>query len=108
MDPDFNKRDSFHATIHHPRMSEEEWTQAYENAWRTFYSRENIIKILSRWGHNAHAYWNAFTMIIWYKNAALIEKQHPMVAGFFRLQGPIVTPPRLCRRSPTHPPVEAD
>jgi hypothetical protein len=30
---------------------------------------------------------------VWYKNAALIEKQHPMVAGFFRLKD------RLTRRS---------
>ena len=32
MDPDFNKRDSFHATIKHPLMTAEEWTEAYEDA----------------------------------------------------------------------------
>jgi hypothetical protein len=26
------------------------------------------------------------SIFFWYKNAALIEKQHPMVAGFFRLK----------------------
>jgi hypothetical protein len=52
MDPDFNKRDSFHATIEHPHMSAEEWTEVYEDAWKTFYSKENMIKILSRWNHN--------------------------------------------------------
>jgi hypothetical protein len=26
------------------------------------------------------------SIFLWYKNAALIEKQHPMVAGFFRLK----------------------
>jgi hypothetical protein len=86
MDPDFNKRDSFHATIHHPRMTAEEWTEAYENAWNTFYSKENMIKILSRWSNHAKAYWNLMSVFFWYKNAALIEKQHPMVAGFFRLK----------------------
>lgn len=86
MDPDFNKRDSFHATIHHPRMTAEEWTEAYENAWETFYSKENMIKILSRWSDNAKNYWNLMSVFFWYKNAALIEKQHPMVAGFFRLK----------------------
>jgi radical SAM superfamily enzyme YgiQ (UPF0313 family) len=86
MDPDFNKRDSFHATIKHPRMTAEEWTEAYENAWKTFYSKENMIRVLSRWKDHPRNYWNLMSIFFWYKNAALIEKQHPMVAGFFRLK----------------------
>ncbi len=86
MDPDFNKRDSFHATINHPRMTADEWTAAYENAWTTFYSKENMIKVLSRWTNHPKNYWNLMSIFFWYKNAALIEKQHPMVAGFFRLK----------------------
>lgn len=86
MDPDFNKRDSFHATINHPRMSAEEWTEAYEEAWKTFYSKENMIRVLSRWTNHTKNYWNLMSVFFWYKNAALIEKQHPMVAGFFRLR----------------------
>jgi len=86
MDPDFNKRDSFHPTINHPLMSAEEWTEAYEEAWKTFYSKENMIKCLSKWTDNPYNYWNLMSIFFWYKNAALIEKQHPMVAGFFRLK----------------------
>jgi hypothetical protein len=86
MDPDFNKRDSFHATIQHSRMTAEEWTEAYENAWKTFYSKENMIRVLSRWTNSPKNYWNLMSVFFWYKNAALIEKQHPMVAGFFRLK----------------------
>jgi radical SAM superfamily enzyme YgiQ (UPF0313 family) len=86
MDPDFNKRDSFHATIEHPRMTADEWTEAYENAWQTFYSKEYMTKVLARWTNHPKAYWNLMSVFFWYKNAALIEKQHPMVAGFFRLK----------------------
>ena len=86
MDPDFNKRDSFHATIKHPHMTAEEWTQAYEDAWKTFYGKENMIRVLSRWSHNPRAYWNLMSIFFWYKNAALIEQEHPMIAGFFRLK----------------------
>ena len=86
MDPDFNKRDSFHATIEHPLMTADEWTEAYENAWRAFYSKENMIKTLARWTNAPKNYWNLMSIFFWYKNAALIEKQHPMVAGFFRLK----------------------
>jgi radical SAM superfamily enzyme YgiQ (UPF0313 family) len=86
MDPDFNKRDSFHATTKHPKMTAEEWTQAYEDAWESFYSKENLTRILSRWSHNPKVYWNLVNVYMWYKNAALIEKEHPMIAGFFRLK----------------------
>jgi radical SAM superfamily enzyme YgiQ (UPF0313 family) len=86
MDPDFNKRDSFHATIQHPLMSAEEWTEAYESAWQTFYSKENMIRCLSKWTDHPINYWNLMAIFFWYKNPALIEKQHPMVAGFFRLK----------------------
>ena len=86
MDPDFNKRDSFHPTTKHPHMTAEEWTEAYEDAWSSFYSKENLTKILSRWSHNPRVYWNLLNVYMWYKNAALIEKQHPMIAGFFRLK----------------------
>jgi hypothetical protein len=92
MDPDFNKRDSFHATITHPHMSAEEWTRVYEDAWEAFYSKENMIQILSRWNHNPKIYWNLMSIFFWYKNAAVIEKEHPMIAGFFRLKD------RLSRR----------
>jgi len=92
MDPDFNKRDSFHATIKHPNMTAEEWFQAYEDAWKSFYSKENMIKILSRWNHHPRNYWNLMSIFFWYKNAAVIEREHPMIAGFFRLKD------RLSRR----------
>lgn len=92
MDPDFNKRDSFHATIHHPRMTADEWTEAYEDAWKTFYSKEYMTRVLARWSNHPKSYWNLMSVFFWYKNAALIEKQHPMVAGFFRLKD------RKCRR----------
>ncbi|HEY3303095.1 MAG TPA: radical SAM protein [Candidatus Binatia bacterium] len=92
MDADLNKRDSFHATIKHPRMWAHEWTAAYEGAWKTFYSKENMIRILSRWNHSPRNYWNLMSIFFWYKNAAVIEKEHPMIAGFFRLKS------RLSRR----------
>lgn len=86
MDPDFNKRDSFHATIEHPNMTEEEWDQAYYDAWQTFYSKENIIRILSRWNHNPRMYWSLLWVLLWYKHSSLVEKTHPMIAGLFRLK----------------------
>jgi hypothetical protein len=45
-----------------------------------------MIRSLSRWTDSPKNYWNLMSIFFWYKNAALIEKQHPMVAGFFRLK----------------------
>ena len=45
-----------------------------------------MIRILSRWSDNPRNYWNLMSIFFWYKNAALLEKEHPMVAGFFRLK----------------------
>jgi hypothetical protein len=62
-------------------MSAESWTQAYRDAWRTFYSYENMKGILER--TNDRNYYNVMKNFIWYKNA-LIEGEHPMITGFFR------------------------
>jgi hypothetical protein len=51
-----------------------------------------MIKILSRWNHHPRNYWNLMSIFFWYKNAAVIEGEHPMIAGFFRLKD------RLSRR----------
>ena len=67
-------------------MTAEAWTQAYRDAWHTFYSKNNLIKILARWSHHPAAYWNLLFLYLWYKNAALIEREHPMIAGFYELK----------------------
>ena len=32
-------------------------------------------------------YWNVFKNIVWYKSATVLEENHPMMTGFFRLKG---------------------
>jgi hypothetical protein len=66
-------------------MSREEWFQAYKDAWKSFYSFENMRNILLR--ATPRMYWNVFKNIVWYKSAALLEGNHPMMTGFFRLKG---------------------
>lgn len=84
LDADLNRYDSFHATTAHPRMSRGAWAQAYRDAWATFYSRRNMIRILRR---TAPAnYWAVFANFIWYKNAIEVEQGHPMIEGFVRLK----------------------
>jgi radical SAM superfamily enzyme YgiQ (UPF0313 family) len=83
LDPDYNNYDSFHPTMPHARMSAEEWTAAYRDAWTAFYSVENMRRALLR--QNPHTYWGLFKCFIWYRSA-MVEGAHPMVTGFVRLK----------------------
>ncbi len=85
LDADLNNYDSFHETLRHPQMRGGEWTQAYRNAWQSFYGVENMKEILKK--AQPERYWNIFSNFIWYKNAVQVEGGHPMVHGFFRLKG---------------------
>jgi hypothetical protein len=86
MDADLNNYDTFHETHRHPRMKPGEWLTAYENAWQTFYSTENMKRILAR-DLKGDNYWGIFSNFMWYKNSIDIEGGHPMIHGFFRLKG---------------------
>jgi hypothetical protein len=85
IDTDLNRYDSFHPTMDHPHMSREQWFDAYKQAWQSFYNFENMRNILQR--ATPRMYWNVFKNIVWYKSAAILEGNHPMMTGFFRLKG---------------------
>ncbi|MGH9460975.1 MAG: radical SAM protein [Vicinamibacteria bacterium] len=84
LDPDYNTYDSFHESLPHPLMKDGAWTRAYKDAWRSFYSFENMKEILSN--ADPRNYWDIFRNFYWYKNSALNEGAHPMITGFFRLK----------------------
>ncbi|HEX8872527.1 MAG TPA: radical SAM protein [Candidatus Acidoferrum sp.] len=85
MHPDFNLYDSQHEVTHHPRLKDGSWKETYLEAWRTFYSFENMKEILRR-GSPAN-YWNNFLRFLWYKNSIQTEGRHPMMCGYFRMKG---------------------
>ena len=85
MDPDYNKYDSSHETMTYPNFPEPgSLKRLYFEAWKTFYSFDNMKRILSR--ASPRNYWNILGNFMWYKNAALVEHRHPMMAGLFRLK----------------------
>ncbi len=84
LDPDLNTYDSFHESLPHPLMKNGAWTRTYKKAWRTFYSFDNMKEILSK--ADPKNYWDILRNFYWYKNSALNEGTHPMIAGFFPLK----------------------
>lgn len=85
MDPDFNRYDSWHAVSNHRHLKRGEWSELYQQAWRIFYSFDNMKAILRR--APQRDYWSNLFRFIWYKNSFLTEGRHPMMCGFFRLKG---------------------
>jgi len=82
MDADLNNYDSFQPVIDHPRMSRKEWQQAYNRAWRQFYTARQMTTALRRTSKND--YWGLFRNFLWYRWSAMVEGVHPMMAGFLR------------------------
>lgn len=80
--PDFNLYDSHHETTIHPLMKNGEWKESYWEAWRRFYSLENLRAVLSR--SSPQAYWNNLYRFLWYKNSIQTEGRHPMMCGWLR------------------------
>jgi len=56
--------------------------RVYHEAWQTFYCFENMKRILLN--ASPRNYWDILKSFIWYKNAAILERRHPMMTGFFR------------------------
>jgi hypothetical protein len=84
MEADYNRFDCFHETMLHPHMQDGAWTRAYAEAWRRFYSLDNMKAILSR--TPPEKYWDVFHNLVWYKNSIVNEGMHPMQAGLVRLK----------------------
>jgi hypothetical protein len=87
MDGDLNKYDMDHRVTHHPRMSDREWDDAYEAAWRSYYTPEHTRTILRRAAaHPAGRPKTALSTILWFKLMFEFEGVHPLEGGAFRLK----------------------
>jgi hypothetical protein len=82
MDADLNEYDSFRPVIDHPLMSRKEWQEAYNLAWKQFYTPRQMTLALGRISKSQ--YWGFFRNLLWYRWSALVEGVHPMMAGFVR------------------------
>jgi tRNA A37 methylthiotransferase MiaB len=87
MDPDINKYDLNHRVAHHQKMSDEEWEEAYRDAWNVFYTPEHIRTILKRAAAIPNGRPKQITStIMWFKLMIEHEGVHPLEGGAFRLK----------------------
>jgi len=85
MDPDMNKYDLNHRVSHHPRMSDAEWEDAYQAAWKAFYTPEHTRTILRRGAvlPNGRPK-STLSKILWFTLMIAFEGVHPLEGGAFR------------------------
>ena len=81
MDPDFNNYDSFHAVIDHPHMTRAELRSMVFRSFKEFYRSRQMIAGLKR--TSPDNFWGLFRNYFWYRNSALGEGTHPMMAGLW-------------------------
>jgi len=87
MDPDLNKYDLNHRVSHHPKMSDQEWDEAYSAAWESYYSTEHIGTVLRRAAaHKRGRPGNKLFLMLWFYLMVRYEGVHPLEGGYFRLK----------------------
>jgi hypothetical protein len=87
MDSDLNKYNLHHRVTHHGKMSDQEWEEAYDAAWKSYYSLEHIETVSRR--HAAPGGRNFKTVVslmMEFKAIYEIEGIHPLEGGIVRLK----------------------
>ncbi|ADZ70071.1 B12-binding domain-containing radical SAM protein [Polymorphum gilvum] len=87
MDPDLNKYDLNHRVSHHPKMSDEEWEEAYRAAWDSYYSEEHVATVLRRAAASPRGRpGNKLFLMMWFYLMVRYEGVHPLEGGYFRIK----------------------
>jgi hypothetical protein len=87
MDGDLNKYNLHHRVTHHAKMSDREWEEAYDAAWKSYYSNEHIETVARR--HAAIADRKVKTIVSYmmeFRAIYEIERIHPLEGGIVRLK----------------------
>jgi len=84
LDPDLNKYDVEHVTTPHARMSAEEWTKAYKDSWKQFYSLEHMETVLRRAAATGISVENMWALLLWFHGCVVLEDVHPLQGGLVR------------------------
>ncbi|HEV2561621.1 MAG TPA: radical SAM protein [Rhizomicrobium sp.] len=100
MDGDLNNYDLEHACTAHSRMSQQEWTDIYNQAWSLYYSPAHIKTILRRGFVSGVPLTSLVKLIIQFSATLQFEKVHPLQGGILRLKHPSERRPTLKPESP--------
>jgi hypothetical protein len=86
IEPDMNNYDLEHVTMHHPRMTKEEWQGIYRQAWAQYYTEDHIERVLRRAAAKNQDIYKVMFLLLCLGGSIALEGIHPLEAGMFRLK----------------------
>ncbi len=86
MDPDMNQYDTNHRVVHHPTMDDAEWDEAYQLAWREYYTPQHMETVMRRAVACGMAASKVMVMMFWFFFSIRYDKVHPLEGGYLRLK----------------------
>ncbi|HLW91127.1 MAG TPA: radical SAM protein [Roseiarcus sp.] len=84
MDEDLNKYDLEHVVTDHPKMSREEWQEAYRRAWRTYYTPEHVTTVIRRAAASGLRVEMVTFLIVWFWASFDLYNIYPLESGIVR------------------------
>jgi uncharacterized radical SAM superfamily protein len=101
MDPDMNKYDLNHRVTHHPKMSDQEWEEAYREAHLSFYSWDHMERILRRLiALKSGKKFTTIHRLVGYRAAAVANGTAFLESGIFRIKNRRQRRPHLPTETP--------
>ncbi len=84
IDPDLNKFDLEHVVCDHPRMSREEWQEAYRLAWKTYYTEDHVKTVIRRAAAGGPRVDTVAYLMVWFWASWEFYNIYPLESGFIR------------------------
>ncbi len=84
LDPDMNKYDLHQRVSHHPVMSDAEWEDTVDEAWRRYYTPEHMITVMKRvYGCGSNKRFFTMQRMVWHYFYARSWMNHYRLEGGF-------------------------
>ena len=84
LDPDLNKYDLEHVVCDHPKMTREQWQQAYRQAWKTYYTDEHIVTVMRRAAACRMNVEMVLALMVWFWASMELYNIYPLESGLIR------------------------
>src|SRR5271169_2306942 len=84
IDADLNKFDLEHVVCDHPRMSRQQWQEAYRQAWRTYYTEDHIKTVIRRAAAGGPRVDAVAYLMVWFWASWEFYNIYPLESGFIR------------------------
>jgi hypothetical protein len=87
LDPDMSKYNLNHRVSHHPKMTDEEWEEAYYGAWKSYYTAKHMRTIIQRsYAFGGRRRKATLQRLMWYRFFPGYWPLQPLEGGYFPIR----------------------